>query len=346
VACHGALSGPAGANQKPSAQLRDDMRPSASPFITVFGSINADMIFNVDLLPRPGQTLLARHFKLEAGGKGANQAVAAALDDAAVAMVGAVGRDALAETALAGLRGSGVDLSHVALREQPTGCAAVHTDAEGHNQIVVALGANAAVHHGQIDDQLLKRTSLILLQMESPLTQVESVIGRARNAGVFSILNLAPAAPLPLEVLRACGMIVVNEDEAEALAGWVGCAPDAATLQKTLGVDIVRTLGSQGAEACSSASGPWRTAARSITPVDTTAAGDCFIGVLAAELVRGRPLPECMQRAGTAAALCCMRHGSQSSLPRHAETDEALERWGPGEAIRSSRPSEDERPRA
>jgi ribokinase len=322
------------------------MRTSTTPFITVFGSINADMIFSVDRLPISGQTLLAQHFKLEAGGKGANQAVAAARDHAMVAMVGAVGRDALAETALAGLRDSGVDLSHVAPCEQPTGCAAVHTDAQGRNQIVVALGANAALSHGQIDDRLLERTSLILLQMETPVAQVESVIGRARNAGVFSILNLAPAAPLPLEALRACGMIVVNEDEAEALAGWVGCAPDAAALHRALGVDVVRTLGNQGAEACSSASGVWRAAARSITPVDTTAAGDCFIGVLAAELARGKSLPECMQRAGTAAALCCLRRGSQSSVPRYAETDEALAQWGPGETIRSPAPFEEERPRA
>jgi ribokinase len=316
------------------------MRTSAHPFITVFGSINADMIFNMDHLPRPGQTLLAQNFKLEAGGKGANQAVAAARDDAMVAMVGAVGRDALAETALAGLRSSGVDLSHLALTEQPTGCAAVHTDAQGRNQIVVAMGANTALAHGQIDDQLLERSSLILLQMETPVAQVQSVIERARNAGVFSILNLAPATPLPLEALRACGMIVVNEDEAEALGGWVGCTPDAASLHRTLGVDVVRTLGSEGAEACSSASGGLRTAARSITPVDTTAAGDCFIGVLAAELARGRSLSECMHRAGTAAALCCLRRGSQSSLPRHAETDEALAQCGPGEMIRSPAPLE------
>jgi ribokinase len=300
------------------------MRASNDPFITVFGSINADMIFNMERLPQPGQTLLARHFNLEAGGKGANQAVAAALDDAIVAMVGAVGKDALAETALAGLRASGVDLSHLALCDQPTGCAAVHTDAQGRNQIVVALGANSALSHSQIDDRLLERSSLILLQMESPVAEIQSVIGRARNAGVFSILNLAPAAPLPLEALRACGMIVVNEDEAEALGGWVGCASDAASLHKALGADVVRTLGSRGAEAYAAASGGLHSAARSITPVDTTAAGDCFIGVLAAELARGKPLSECMRRAGTAAALCCQRRGSQSSLPRRMETDAAL----------------------
>jgi ribokinase len=300
------------------------MRPSNPPVITVFGSINADMIFSLDRLPTPGQTLLAQQFTLEAGGKGANQAVAAARDSAQVVMVGAVGRDALAEAALVGLRDSGVDLSRVALSEQPTGCAAVHTDSQGHNQIVVALGANAELSHAQVDDSLLERSKLVLLQMETPVVQVESMLARARNAGVFSILNLAPAVPLSLLALRSCGMIVVNEDEARALAEWIGCAPDAAALHAALGVDIVRTLGSQGAEACSSASGLRRTPAHAIVPVDTTAAGDCFIGVLAAALARAEPLAECMRRASTAAALCCLRHGSQSSLPHHRDTDDAL----------------------
>jgi ribokinase len=314
------------------------MRPSKPALITVFGSINADMIFSLDRLPIPGQTLLAQQFRLAAGGKGANQAVAAARDDAQVAMVGAVGRDALADTALAGLRDSRVDLSHVALRERPTGCAAVHTDSEGHNQIVVALGANAELSHTQVDDSLLERSKLILLQMETPVSQVESMLVRARNAGVFSILNLAPAVPLSLVALRSCGMIVVNEDEGRTLAEWIGCAPDAASLYAALGVDIVRTLGGQGAEACSSASGLCRTPARPIAPVDTTAAGDCFIGVLAAALARAEPLTECMHRAGTAAALCCLRHGSQSSLPHYRDTDEALMRWLPECERASGRP--------
>jgi ribokinase len=300
------------------------MLTAASRCVTVFGSINADMIFSLDRLPVAGQTLIARHFRLEAGGKGANQAVAAALDGAPVTMVGAVGRDALADTALAGLRRSGVDLSHVALVDDPTGCAAVHTDSDGHNQIVVALGANQSVSNTQIDAALLKRTSVMLLQMESPAREVETVIHRCRNAGILSILNVAPAVPLALEALRACGLIVVNDDEAAALGGWLGSAPDAASLHRALGVDVVRTLGKDGAEAGTSAQGAYRVAARAITPLDTTAAGDCFIGVLAAGLARGLPLPECMSRAGTAAALCCLKRGSQSSLPEARETDAAL----------------------
>lgn len=300
--------------------------------ITVFGSINADLIFGMDRLPAPGQTLLARDLTIEAGGKGANQAVAAARDGARVTMVGAVGRDALAEAALAGLRESGVDLAHLALCERPTGCASVQTDAQGRNQIVVALGANAEISHRQIDEPLLDRSRIIMLQLESPLAEVESVILRAKKAGVFTILNLAPAARVPLESLRACSMIVVNEDEAEALAMWIGCGPDAAALNRALSVDVVRTLGSRGAEACSRTLGAFQSAARSITPVDSTAAGDCYIGVLAAEFARGKSLPEAMHRAGTAAALCCLRAGSQSSLPRRAETDHALEHWGESRA--------------
>jgi ribokinase len=305
------------------------MTISADRLITVFGSINADMIFELDQLPSPGQTLLARQFRIEAGGKGANQAVAAARDGAAVVMVGAVGSDALSVPALTGLKESRVDLSHVAVAAQPTGCAGINTDAAGRNQIVVALGANASLSRSQLSPALLARSSHILLQMESPVAEVEAVIFQARAAGVCSILNLAPAIALPLEALRACSMIVVNEDEASSLAGWLRCGPGAAELHRALGVDIVRTLGGEGAEACSAAGGLQRVAARAIKPVDTTAAGDCFIGVLAAELARGSALRQSMERAATAAALCCMRAGSQSSLPRREETDAAHSRWRP-----------------
>ena len=303
------------------------MTISVSGLITVFGSINADMIFEIEQLPLPGQTLLARVFRIEAGGKGANQAVAAARDGASVAMVGTVGTDALAEAALAGLRESGVDLSHVASATMPTGCAGINTDSQGRNQIVVALGANAALSHSQLDTALLARSSHILLQMESPAAEVAAVIAQARAAGIRCILNLAPAIRLPLEALRACGMIIVNEDEAGALAGWLNCGPGAAELHRALGVDIVRTLGGEGAESCSAAAGIQRVGARPIKAVDTTAAGDCFIGVLAAELTRGSGLIGAMERASTAAAICCSRRGSQSSLPRHEEIREAHERW-------------------
>ena len=304
---------------------------SADRFITVFGSINADMIFELDQLPAPGQTLLARQFRVEAGGKGANQAVAAAQDGARVAIVGAVGTDALAQSALAGLKASGVDLSRLALTGQPTGCAGINTDSRGRNQIVVALGANAALRGAQLDAALLARSSHVLLQMETPVAEVEAVIMRARAAGIYSILNLAPAIPLPLEALRACGMIVVNEDEAVALAGWLNCGASAAQLHRALGVDIVRTLGGDGAEGCTTDGGVRRVAARPIKPVDTTAAGDCFIGVLAAELARGVRLAGAMERASSAAAICCTRRGSQSSLPRQAETGAAHARWLDGQ---------------
>jgi ribokinase len=303
------------------------MTISADRIIAVFGSINADMIFESEHLPVPGQTLLARNFRIEAGGKGANQAVAAARDGASVTMVGAVGTDALAEPALSGLRESGADLSHVALSAQPTGCAGISTDSEGRNQIVVSLGANASLSGKQLNDALLLRSSLVLLQMETPVAAVEDVIARAHAAGVRSILNLAPAIPISGAALRACGMIIVNEDEANALGGWLGCGPGAAELHNALGVDIVRTLGGEGAEAFSGDRGLQRVSARSIKPVDTTATGDCFIGVLAAELTRGSPLIDAMIWAGSAAALCCLRRGSQSSLPRHDETREACARW-------------------
>ena len=303
------------------------MSASGRSLVTVFGSINADLIFGGENLPLPGQTILARDFRIEAGGKGANQAVAAARGGAMVAMVGAVGDDALAAPALAGLKESGADLSRVASVAEPTGCASIVTDVQGRNQIVVALGANSTLSSAALDDSLIARSGVILLQMESPIAAVAAVIGRARAAGVRSLLNLAPAVPIPLEALRACGMIVVNEDEAVALAGWIGCPPDAEGLHGALRVDVVRTLGSEGAEACAADTGAFRVPAWPIAAVDTTAAGDCFIGMLAAELVDGRPLQLAMEWACAAAALCCTRRGSQGSLPRRAEVEEALERW-------------------
>ena len=136
------------------------------------------------------------------------------------------------------------------------------------------------------------------------------------------ILNLAPAAKLPLEALKACWLIVVNEQEAEFLGAQVGAAPDAASLSGTIGVGVLRTLGAAGSEACAGGA-LHRAAAHGVTVVDTTAAGDCFVGVLAAALDRGLDLAAAMQRASVAAALACTKRGSQGSLPEAAEIDAA-----------------------
>ena len=288
--------------------------------IVVFGSLNADLIFEVDTTPSPGETVLATGFRMEAGGKGANQAVAAARDGAKVVMVGAVGRDPLREIAMALLSASGVDTQRVQTVELATGCASIMVDQQARNQIAVALGANVSASAQQVDDALLAQAGYLLLQMESNPADVSALLRRASAAGVRTILNLAPAIPLEPEVLRLCHLLVVNECEADALSGWLGCAGDAKALQSVLGVDVIRTLGAAGSEAAT-ANGAFFVEGSRVEAVDTTAAGDCYVGVLTAALDRNEPLADAMRRAGAAAAIACTRKGSQASLPWKAEVD-------------------------
>lgn len=288
--------------------------------IVVFGSINLDLIFAVPRLPASGDTVLSPEVRIEPGGKGANQAVAAARDGAHVLMAGAVGRDALAAGAMRLLREARVDLRRVTEVDGSTGCAAISVDPAGNNAIAVGSGANRFVHAEQIDDAALTPAATLLLQMEVPAAENAALIRRARRRGVRIILNLAPAAALPGDALRAVDVLVANETEAAWLGGHVGCGADAGALHAALGPAVVRTLGAEGVEAATSA-GVLRLPAHSVVPVDTTAAGDCFVGVMGAALDRGLTLTDALHRANAAAALCCTRAGSQSSLPTARETD-------------------------
>ncbi|WP_312951150.1 ribokinase [Agrobacterium sp.] len=287
--------------------------------IITFGSINVDCVYEVEDMPQPGQTLLARGFRTEAGGKGANQALAAARDGAEVVMVGAVGQDGLAEIGLQNLT-TATDISRVAHVAEPTGSASIYIDAKGRNMIVVAAGANLAAPSEMVEDDVLHQANIVLMQMENDVVAVETLIRRTHSAKTMSILNLAPAFPLSQEVLSLCDLIVVNEDEAEALAGWLDCGSSAEALAARLNTGVLRTLGGEGAEA--SAFGDYvSVAAMKIDVKDTTAAGDCFVGVLASALDRGLSLRGAMERASVAAGLACSRVGSQKSIPMRKETD-------------------------
>ncbi len=288
--------------------------------IVVFGSINLDLNFAVQRIPAPGETVLCPDIRIEPGGKGANQAVAAARDGAQVAMAGAVGHDALAAGALRLLRESGVDLSRAIETEASTGCAAITVDPGGANAIAVGSGANRLARADQIEDALLAPAATLLLQMEVPAAETAALIRRAQARGARTVFNLAPALPLPDDALRMVDLLVANETEAAWLAHNHGCSADAAALRTALGVDVVRTLGADGIDAAT-AEGPLHLASHKVVPVDTTAAGDCFVGVLAAALDRGVPFPVALHRANAAAALCCTRAGSQGSLPTAEETD-------------------------
>jgi len=292
--------------------------------IVVFGSINLDLIFPLATLPSAGDTLIAPSLRIEPGGKGANQALAAARDGATVVMAGAVGQDVLAPGALRLLRDAGVDLSRVAeVADDVTGCAAIFVDGSGNNAIGVGSGANRFARAAQVEDELLGPATTLLLQMETDAGETAALIRRGRARGARVILNLAPAADLELDALRAVDLLLVNENEADWLGRRLRSGLNAPSLQSALGVDVIRTRGGEGAEVAT-ASGFYRVAELPIVPVDTTAAGDCFAGVLAAGLDRGATLADALPRAAAAAAICCTRLGTQTSLPLRAETDAAL----------------------
>jgi ribokinase len=289
--------------------------------IVVFGSINLDLIFSLPRIPAAGETVLGPSARIEPGGKGANQAVAAARDGAAVVMAGAVGGDVLGAGALALLSDAGVDLERVARVDASTGCAAIAVDPAGNNAISVGSGANLLARAEQVEDAVLGSGATLVLQMEVAAAETAALIERARALGTRIVLNLAPAATLPEAALRAVDVLVVNGTEGAWLAADLGCAASAEALAARLGgVAVVLTRGEAGAEIA----GPdeaWHESAVPVEAVDTTAAGDCFVGVMAHRLDAGDSLRNAVRRAGGAAALCCTRPGSQGSIPLRAETD-------------------------
>ena len=304
-----------------TARGRAGCSPDDSVTVLVFGSANADLVFAVPELPTPGVTVLGDGVRSFPGGKGANQAVAAARDGATTLFAGCVGRDAFADVATAALREAGVDLSRLRVVDQPTGCASICVDRAGRNQIAVAPGANSLASASQIEDAALAPSTLVLLQMEVPAAEIAVLVRRAKARGARVVLNLAPPGELALDTLRALDLLVVNEHEAAVLSARLGCGDGAAALRGAVGVDVVVTRGEAGAEAATAA-GIIAVPAFAITPVDTTGAGDCFCGVLCAGLDRGLTLEAAMRRASAAAAIACTRAGASS--PVAAETDALL----------------------
>jgi ribokinase len=289
--------------------------------IIVPGSINADLLFPVRRLPAPGETVLCPSYTMAPGGKGANQAAAAAKAGASVHFVGHVGKDAYGPIVRGLLAEAGVDVVGLIDSDRPTAIAVIGVDEKGENQIIVASGANLDTHAGQVPDELLQPGNTLLCQNEIRTEESFAALRRAHGKGVRTILNLAPAAPVPADVLDALDVLVVNELEAQAAAGGAGAPEKLATdLARRHGLTVVVTLGGQGALAASSA-GLVRVGALAVTPVDTTGAGDAFTGVLAAFLDRGAELDVALQRAAVGAALSCERLGAQSAQPRLSEIE-------------------------
>jgi ribokinase len=287
--------------------------------ILVFGSINLDLVLPVPALPAPGETVLGPGFTMQPGGKGANQALAAARDGAMVILAGSVGRDAFAAPALALLREAGVDLSRVATTDAPTGIATIAVDPTGKNLIVVASGANAQTTAAQVEDTLLTPGTTLLLQREVAPVESALLAIRAKQRGCRVVLNTAPAGPFPEEALAAIDVLVANEVEATALG-----ARSAAGLAQLHGIPaVVITRGEAGVEVATP-SETFALPAHIVAVRDTTAAGDTFTGVLAAALDRGLALRDAVARANAAAALCCTREGTQPSIPLAVATDALL----------------------
>jgi ribokinase len=288
--------------------------------ILVFGSINIDVLVPVPRLPLPGETVLGGDYALLPGGKGANQALAARRAGASVMMAGAVGNDGFAALTLENLRRDGVDLGLVRRVDRPTGCAAIMVGANGENLIAVAPGANREAAGASVPDSVLGPETIVVCQMEVPAAETWALIARARAAGARTVLNLAPAAPIDPDLLAEIDILVANAGEAVALGA------DPVALGRRLRQAFVVTRGGAGSTAFLADGSRIDTPALAIEPVDTTGAGDTFVGVLAAGLDRRLTLAAALREASAAAALACLANGAQSAMPDRAAIEAAAQR--------------------
>jgi ribokinase len=307
--------------------------------ILVVGSLNMDQVVRVTRVPALGETLLgAGSLKLIPGGKGANQAVAIARLGTAVAMAGRVGNDPFGERLLSALQADHVDTGLIAIdQEEASGVAFIFLDPDGANAIVVAPGANMRVglDHAQTSNILasITQAQALVMQLEIPLETVVSLTAAAHNRGVPVVLNLAPAQPLPKEVLQQLDVLIVNEAEASLLSGQrVESLEDARIVASVLleqGIaKVVITLGSQGAILATAAETVGARviyqSAPKVPVVDTTAAGDCFVGALTVALTEGQTPEDALRFAVYASALKVTKFGAQSGLPTRAEVEAFL----------------------
>jgi ribokinase len=292
--------------------------------ILIFGSINVDLIVPVPNFPQPGETVLGGDYMLLPGGKGANQALAARRAGSEVTLAGAVGPDSFAEIALGLLRRGGVDTHLVRVVERPTGCAAILVSHAGENAIAVAPGANTSVRSDQVPEELLDVNTTLVAQMEVPVSETEMMIRRVRGRGGRCLLNLAPALPIDPGLLWQIDLLIANEGEI-AKAGL-----DQTQLARRLTQGLVVTRGAAGASAFLADGSRFDVRALPIDPVDTTGAGDAFVGVLAAALDLGFNLNSALRRASTAGGLACLVRGAQTAMPDAAAIDSAQARLPPG----------------
>jgi len=293
--------------------------------VFVVGSINQDFVLRVDRRPEPGETITDAKLSLHPGGKGANQAAAAARLGANVAMFGRVGEDGFGEDLVRNLRENGVDTSRVeTTSEALTGCAFVTVTPDGENAIVVSPGANRGFGSKEIEaaSEDLRRTRVLVAQLEVSIEAVETAAHTVDGAGGRFLLNLAPPREVPDALLRLSDPLVVNEHEAAFLLGDDKREPEEAA-EKLLELGPPSTVITLGAEGAILAAGRsiHHFPAPKVEPIDTTGAGDAFVGALAAKLVEGVPLEAAVPYAVLAGTAAVTRQGAQGSLPTPGEVE-------------------------
>jgi ribokinase len=295
--------------------------------ITVFGSVNMDLIATTARLPEPGETVAGTSFATAAGGKGANQALAAARAGSGVRMVAAVGEDEFAAPALALLKGAGADLSSVKHVPGPTGTALILVGGDGENMIAVVPGANGVINadDGTAAVASMADNDILMLQMEIPADAVEKAMTAAKERAIRTLFNTAPLTPDAIRLARLATIVVANETEFELLIGKSGLDGESRlaemrALHAETAQTLVVTLGGDGVVALHEGQ-VLRAKGLVIDPVDTVGAGDTFCGYLAASLDQGLPFEAALRRAAVAGSLACLKPGAQPAIPLFGEVD-------------------------
>ncbi len=288
--------------------------------VVVVGSANVDQVFSVDRIPAPGETVLSTGFTTARGGKGQNQAVAAARAGAHTTFIAAIGTDGFGDLTSEGLVDDGIDVARVRRVPAPTGTALIAVDPSGENTVIVEAGANRELASLDAADRaVIESADVLVMQLEIPLATVIESATVGHNSGTTVILNAAPVADLPAELLSRLDVLVVNEHEAAHLSAAAGVG-ELTDLVPT----VVTTLGAEGAVLHRRGQPEFRLPAPRVTAVDATGAGDTFCGALGAALAEGQSLDAALGFAVTAASLSVQGHGAVPSIPRRADIESAL----------------------
>ena len=298
--------------------------------ILVFGSLNADFFLPVKTFPLPGETVLTPQAFIKAGGKGANQAAAAAKAGGLVKMIGAVGTDEVAKVPVTALKALGIDCSGMQVSDKATGMAMIMVDAKGENSIVVASGANTALSADAVSETLLGKDTLLVMQMEVPAAENFKLLRRAKAKGARSVLNLAPAQTVAEEDLVLADYLILNELEADAVYSnlfektFLGTEEKALAISDKTGGACLITLGAKGVVVAEKGK-ITKISSLPIKPVDTTGAGDAFVGIFSAMIDSGADTVSAAGYASAGAGLACLKMGAQEALPSLKEIEARIQ---------------------